>query len=47
MTGYLLIAYILTLAAENICIISPDLGLMITTGLCGAYSTFLPMVCLR
>ncbi|MBG1242265.1 fluoride efflux transporter CrcB [Nostoc sp. NZL] len=39
-TGCLLIAYILTLAAENIRIISTELRLMTTTGFCGAYTTF-------
>lgn len=40
MTGCLLIAYILTLAIENIRQISPELRLMTTTGFCGAYTTF-------
>ncbi len=39
-TGCLLIAYILTLAIENIRQISPELRLMTTTGFCGAYTTF-------
>ncbi|MGE5660485.1 MAG: fluoride efflux transporter CrcB [Actinomycetota bacterium] len=39
-TGCFLIAYILTLALENIRIISPELRLMTTTGFCGAYTTF-------
>lgn len=39
-TGCFLIAYILTLAIENIRIISPELRLMTTTGFCGAYTTF-------
>jgi CrcB protein len=39
-SGCLLIAYILTLAAENLRIISPELRLMTTTGFCGAYTTF-------
>ncbi len=39
-TGCLSIAYILTLATENIRIISPELRLMTTTGFCGAYTTF-------
>ena len=39
-SGCLLIAYILTLAVENIRIISPELRLMTTTGFCGAYTTF-------
>ena len=39
-TGCLIIAYILTLATENIRIISPELRLMTTTGFCGAYTTF-------
>ncbi|BBD64392.1 CrcB protein [Nostoc commune NIES-4072] len=39
-SGCLLIAYILTLATENIRIISPELRLMTTTGFCGAYTTF-------
>ncbi|MCL6751427.1 fluoride efflux transporter CrcB [Nostoc sp. CCCryo 231-06] len=39
-SGCLLIAYILTLAAENIRIISTELRLMTTTGFCGAYTTF-------
>lgn len=39
-TGCLLIAYILTLALENIRLISPELRLMTTTGFCGAYTTF-------
>ncbi|HAN73620.1 MAG TPA: fluoride efflux transporter CrcB [Planktothrix sp. UBA8407] len=40
MTGCLLIGYILTLAIENIRLISPELRLMTTTGFCGAYTTF-------
>jgi CrcB protein len=39
-SGCLLIAYILTLAVENIRIISPEIRLMTTTGFCGAYTTF-------
>jgi CrcB protein len=39
-TGCLIIAYILTLATENIRIISPEFRLMTTTGFCGAYTTF-------
>ncbi|MCC5667762.1 fluoride efflux transporter CrcB [Nostoc sp. CHAB 5784] len=39
-SGCLLIAYILTLAAENIRVISTELRLMTTTGFCGAYTTF-------
>jgi fluoride exporter len=39
-SGCFLIAYILTLAIENIRIISPELRLMTTTGFCGAYTTF-------
>jgi CrcB protein len=39
-SGCILIAYILTLAIENIRIISPELRLMTTTGFCGAYTTF-------
>ncbi len=39
-TGCLFIAYILTLALENIRSISPELRLMTTTGFCGAYTTF-------
>lgn len=39
-TGCFLIAYILTLAIENIRLISPELRLMTTTGFCGAYTTF-------
>jgi CrcB protein len=39
-TGCLLIAYILTLAIENIRLISPELRVMTTTGFCGAYTTF-------
>ncbi|MBD2484876.1 fluoride efflux transporter CrcB [Planktothrix sp. FACHB-1365] len=39
-TGCLLIAYILTLAIENIRQITPELRLMTTTGFCGAYTTF-------
>jgi CrcB protein len=39
-SGCLLIAYILTLAVENIRVISPELRLMTTTGFCGAYTTF-------
>ncbi len=39
-SGCLLIAYILTLATENLRIISPELRLMSTTGFCGAYTTF-------
>jgi CrcB protein len=40
MSGCFLIAYILTLAIENIRQISPELRLMTTTGFCGAYTTF-------
>ena len=39
-SGCILIAYILTLAIENIRIISTELRLMTTTGFCGAYTTF-------
>lgn len=39
-SGCLLIAYILTLATENLRNISPELRLMTTTGFCGAYTTF-------
>ncbi len=39
-SGCVLIAYILTLAIENIRSISPELRLMTTTGFCGAYTTF-------
>lgn len=39
-SGCFLIAYILTLAIENIRVISPELRLMTTTGFCGAYTTF-------
>ena len=39
-SGCLLIAYILTLANENLRVISPELRLMTTTGFCGAYTTF-------
>ena len=39
-TGCFLIAYILTLAGENIRSFSPELRLMLTTGFCGAYTTF-------
>jgi CrcB protein len=39
-SGCLVIAYILTLASENIRIISSELRLMTTTGFCGAYTTF-------
>jgi fluoride exporter len=39
-TGCLLIAYILTLALENLRLISPELRVMTTTGFCGAYTTF-------
>jgi len=39
-SGCLLIAYILTLAVENIRVISPEFRLMTTTGFCGAYTTF-------
>jgi CrcB protein len=39
-SGCLIIAYILTLASENIRIISSELRLMTTTGFCGAYTTF-------
>ncbi|MBL1174802.1 fluoride efflux transporter CrcB [Pantanalinema sp. GBBB05] len=39
-SGCFLIAYILTLAIENIRHISPELRLMTTTGFCGAYTTF-------
>jgi|688.fasta_scaffold65050_3 CrcB protein len=40
LSGCLLIAYILTLATENLRIISPELRLMTTTGFCGSYTTF-------
>jgi CrcB protein len=39
-SGCFLIAYILTLAFENIRSISPELRVMTTTGFCGAYTTF-------
>lgn len=39
-TGCFLMAYILTLAIENIRLISPELRLMTTTGFCGSYTTF-------
>jgi fluoride exporter len=39
-SGCLFIAYILTLATENIRSISPELRLMTATGFCGAYTTF-------
>lgn len=39
-SGCFFIAYILTLALENIRNISPELRLMTTTGFCGAYTTF-------
>ena len=39
-TGCLIIAYILTLATENLRVISPELRLMTTTGFCGAFTTF-------
>jgi fluoride exporter len=39
-SGCILIAYILTLATDNIRIISSELRLMTTTGFCGAYTTF-------
>lgn len=39
-TGCLLIAYILTLAIENIRQITPELRLMTTNGFCGSYTTF-------
>lgn len=39
-SGCLFIAYILTVALENIRSISPELRLMTTTGFCGAYTTF-------
>ena len=39
-SGCLLIAYILTLALENLRLISPELRVMTTTGFCGAYTTF-------
>jgi len=39
-SGCLIIAYILTLATENIRVISIELRLMTTTGFCGAYTTF-------
>jgi fluoride exporter len=39
-SGCILIAYILTLATDNIRSISPELRLMTTTGFCGAYTTF-------
>jgi fluoride exporter len=38
--GCFLIAYILTLANENIRVISPELKLATTTGFCGAFTTF-------
>lgn len=39
-TGCLIIAYFLTLAAERVRNFSPELRLMLTTGFCGAYTTF-------
>ncbi|MDX2096782.1 MAG: fluoride efflux transporter CrcB [Leptolyngbyaceae cyanobacterium bins.59] len=39
-TGCLLIAYILTLAAESLRPPSPRLRVLLTTGFCGAYTTF-------
>jgi fluoride exporter len=39
-SGCLILAYIFTMVLENIRIISPELGLMITTGFCGSYTTF-------
>ena len=39
-SGCFFIAYILTLALENIRSISPELRLMTATGFCGAYTTF-------
>ncbi|BBH41349.1 camphor resistance protein CrcB homolog [Microcystis viridis NIES-102] len=39
-SGCLVIAYIFTMVKENICIIAPELGLMIATGFCGSYTTF-------
>jgi fluoride exporter len=39
-SGCVSIAYILTIATENIRSISPELRLMMATGFCGAYTTF-------
>jgi fluoride exporter len=39
-SGCVAIAYILTLAIENMRPIAPELRLMATTGFCGAYTTF-------
>ena len=39
-SGCLVIAYIFTMVKENIRIIAPELGLMLTTGFCGSYTTF-------
>jgi CrcB protein len=39
-SGCLVIAYIFTMARENIRIIAPELGLMIATGFCGSCTTF-------
>lgn len=39
-SGCLIIAYIFTMVRENIRIIAPELGLMLTTGFCGSYTTF-------
>ena len=39
-SGCLIIAYIFTMVRENIRIIAPELGLMISTGFCGSYTTF-------
>ena len=39
-SGCLIIAYIFTMVKENIRIIAPELGLMLTTGFCGSYTTF-------
>ncbi|MDB9422242.1 fluoride efflux transporter CrcB [Microcystis aeruginosa] len=39
-SGCLIIAYIFTMVKENIRIIAPELGLMLTTGFSGSYTTF-------
>ncbi|MDJ0560925.1 MAG: CrcB family protein, partial [Microcystis sp. M53599_WE4] len=39
-SGCLVIAYIFTMVKENIRIIAPELGLMLTTGFSGSYTTF-------
>jgi fluoride exporter len=38
--GCVLIAYLLTLAADRVDLFSPEVKLMLTTGFCGSFTTF-------